>query len=578
METKANYTLIGAFTILGFFGILGFMLWFARVEIDRQFSYYDVLFPTVSGLSNASEVRFSGLLVGKVVDVRLDPARTGRVIVRLEVNADTPVRTSSVATIESLGVTGVAFVSLSAGDTEDPLLELASAASVPLIGAGRSTLQTLSEGAPALIDEVLEVAQNISDLLGPETQERVSTILNNVEDASGNLEQALNDFSQTMASISLATDDFAVFSTTLQSVSGTLDATLGSADETLQQITALAQRAETTLDLGDQALISGRQTLETATQFMDQDIGVLIEELEVTLTSLRDDVARVASSAEETMATLRDTSTEATARLQQSEETVALANKAFDDFSEAVISIEGAATQFDTFVEGEGTNLVREARDLIANATTLSQTAISVAQTDLPAILGDVRGASERIAQVVESVGADLQSAAGRTDEVTASLSATFEQVATTFETANGTLERLNGTLETGDAALEAAEGAFSSFDNLVGADSKLVRQLVGTLDQLETTIAQASDDIPIITSELRQTAQSASAAFGEVETTAERLGPSLQSFADDGLDQYARLARETRDLVANLRQLVSQIERDPARYLFGRSAREFRP
>ncbi|MEM9910870.1 MAG: MlaD family protein [Pseudomonadota bacterium] len=578
METKANYTLIGAFTILGFLGILGFLLWFARVEIDRQFAYYDVIFPTVSGLSNASEVRFSGLIVGKVVDVRLDPARTGRVVVRLEVNADTPVRTSSIATVESLGVTGVAYVSLSAGEQEDPLLDLASAETVPLIGAGRSTLQTLSEGAPALIDEVLQVAQNISELLGPETQDRVATILDNAERASSNLDKALDDFSATMEAIALATDDFAVFSDTLQTLSGTLDATIGSADTTLQQITALAQRAETTLDVGDRTLISGRQTLERATRFLDSDITTLVEELETTLSSLRGDVGRVATSAEDTFATLRETSSVATARLQQTEETVSLANKALDDFSEAVVSIEGAATRFDTFVENDGTDLVREARAFVANATTLSESAIAVAETDLPQILSDIRSASETVARVTAAVGADLQSAAGRTDEVAASLSATLDSVASTFETANGTLEQLNGTLDIGDAALEAAEGAFQSFDALVGGDSELVIQLEATLAQLETTIAQASDDVPIITQKLRETAESASAAFGQVETTADQLGPSLQEFANEGLPQYARLARETRDLVANLRNLVRQIERDPARYLLGRSAPEFRP
>lgn len=577
METKANYTLIGAFTILGFLGILGFLLWFARVEIDRQFAYYDVIFPTVSGLSNASEVRFSGLLVGKVVDVRLDPARTGRVVVRLEVEADTPVRTSSTATIESLGVTGVAYVGVSAGNAEDPLLKNASGLDVPLIGAGRSTLQTLSEGAPALIDEVLEVARNVSDLLGPETQDRIATILNNVENASSNLDNALDDFSSTMEAISLATDDFAVFSNTLQTLSGSLDTTLGSADTTLKQITALAERAETTLELGDQTLMSGRETLETATRFLDSDVAVLIKDLENTLDSLRGDIDRVATAAEDTLKTVRETSSIATARLGETEQTITLANKAFDDFSEAVVSIEGAATQFDDFVGGEGTELVREARTLVANATTLSETAISVAQTDLPQILDDIRTASDTVARVVADVGADLQSAAGRADEITASLATTFDSVATTFETANGTLTRLNGTLETGDAALEAAESAFQSFDALVGSDSTLVTQLEDTLAQLETAIAAASDDIPVITQQLRETAESANSAFGQVEATAESLGPSLQAFANDGLPQYARLARETRDLVANLRQLVRQIERDPARYLLGRSAPEFR-
>ena len=42
METKANYVLIGAFTLAGMLGILGIILWFARIELDSQFAYYDV--------------------------------------------------------------------------------------------------------------------------------------------------------------------------------------------------------------------------------------------------------------------------------------------------------------------------------------------------------------------------------------------------------------------------------------------------------------------------------------------------------------------------------------------------------
>ena len=77
METKANYVLIGAFALAGFLGILAFFLWFAQVELDRQFAYYDIDFSTVSGLSSASEVRFSGLPVGKGGEVVILPSVSG---------------------------------------------------------------------------------------------------------------------------------------------------------------------------------------------------------------------------------------------------------------------------------------------------------------------------------------------------------------------------------------------------------------------------------------------------------------------------------------------------------------------
>lgn len=115
METKANYVLIGAFTIAGFLGMLLFLMWFAKLQLDRQFAWYDIYFPEVSGLGVSSEVLFAGLSVGKVVDMQLSQSVNGAVRVRVEVAEDTPVRTDSRAAIEIQGVTGVANVAITSG-------------------------------------------------------------------------------------------------------------------------------------------------------------------------------------------------------------------------------------------------------------------------------------------------------------------------------------------------------------------------------------------------------------------------------------------------------------------------------
>ena len=57
METRANYILIGAFTLLSMLGALGLFLWLAKVAIDRQYAYYDILFDDVSGRGAAGDVR-----------------------------------------------------------------------------------------------------------------------------------------------------------------------------------------------------------------------------------------------------------------------------------------------------------------------------------------------------------------------------------------------------------------------------------------------------------------------------------------------------------------------------------------
>ena len=184
METKANYILIGAFTLAGIAGILALLFWFARVELDRQFAIYEVEFTTVSGLGRASEVRFGGLLVGQVTDLRLSPGGTGAILVEIQVDAATPVRVDSLATIEAQGVTGVSFVALDAGSPDAPLLAEVSEDTPPRIPAGQSMMQLLSQDAPALLAEALTVARQLNTLLDTENRDRVDLILRNSEDAS----------------------------------------------------------------------------------------------------------------------------------------------------------------------------------------------------------------------------------------------------------------------------------------------------------------------------------------------------------------------------------------------------------
>ena len=259
METRAHYVLIGVFALAGFLGILAFFLWFARIELDRQFAYYDIDFPTVAGLATASEVRFAGFPVGQVVDVRLALDGTGPIRVRIEVAAETPVRTSTVATIESLGVTGVSYVGLSAGTPGDPLLRAVSSEEVPKITAGRSVLQTLSEDAPHIVEEVLSVARQLREILGEENQARIAAILANLEGSSENLGDVLIDFSTVTTTVAQASVEIAAFSSRLEEISAAATTALETADGTLKQITQLAARAEVTLGVAEGALDSGRR-------------------------------------------------------------------------------------------------------------------------------------------------------------------------------------------------------------------------------------------------------------------------------------------------------------------------------
>ena len=179
METKANFALIGAFTILGFLSLLAFLMWFAKLEMDRQFAYYDIYFTEVSGLGVSSEVTFAGLSVGKVVDMVLADDDNGVVRVRVEVDDDTFVRENSTASLEIQGVTGVANVAITSGTPSTPLLTREDGRP-PVIVGNVSVLQTLSNEGPQMISRLNTVAEQLTVLLGDENQTRVRHILANV--------------------------------------------------------------------------------------------------------------------------------------------------------------------------------------------------------------------------------------------------------------------------------------------------------------------------------------------------------------------------------------------------------------
>ena len=77
--------LVGLFTVLCLLAGLGFTLWLAKVQINRTFTQYDMVFDTVAGLSQASAVQYNGVDVGKVLTIELDradPANTAQIILR----------------------------------------------------------------------------------------------------------------------------------------------------------------------------------------------------------------------------------------------------------------------------------------------------------------------------------------------------------------------------------------------------------------------------------------------------------------------------------------------------------------
>jgi phospholipid/cholesterol/gamma-HCH transport system substrate-binding protein len=340
METKASFVLIGAFTLAGILAGFGFLLWLAKVEVDRQYAYYDVLFDSVSGLSDAGDVRYNGLPVGQVVALNLDPDDPSKVRVRLEVGADTPVKTDTIATLQSQGVTGVSFVSLSGGSPEAERAEQGS-----VIRSESSALQSVLEGAPVLLQKAVLLLEDINSVVNEKNRTAISQILENLASATGRMDRALENFETLSGDLGLASREIAGFVGRLDELAETTETALLAATDTLQTAKSSLENADTMIASAKTTLGTMDETFISVRTLVDGDLGDLVRQGTATAEQVGDVLTRV----EPTLTTTLDTATTA---LGTAEQTFAAANKVISEDLDGILTdTRKAVTVFTTTIE-----------------------------------------------------------------------------------------------------------------------------------------------------------------------------------------------------------------------------------
>jgi len=437
METRANYILIGAFTLAGILGAFGFFLWLAKFEVSRQYAYYDVLFDNVSGLSAAGGVSFNGLPVGQVLSLNLDEDDPSKVRVRIEVDADIPVTEETIAQLQSLGVTGVGYVELTGGSSTAQRLPQNS-----VIKSKRSTIQSLFEGAPKVLDEAVTLLERLNNVVDEKNREAVTSILDNLASATGKLNETLSSVESVASDVGSVAKDISEFSKRLDPLISTAETTLSTGTETLNSI-------KTASDSAKQALDAAQSTLSNADQIMQQDIRPFIERG----SRLADNLTRLSE--------------------------------------EAGVSLE------------------------IVNETVLN---------------------------------------------------------------ANTTLGSITLAMDTAKGALNSAEQAFDTANRVIDEDvAPVAEDIRKAANQVTTTVSNITEKIDKISDDVLSASNSASELLGTIDGIVQNNRRQVSDFLRVGLPQFVRFVEESQRLVISLDRLVDKIERDPARFLLGTQASEFR-
>ncbi len=194
VETKANHLAVGTFVLVAIGGLFAFALWIGKAEIDREFdSYYIYFTGTVSGLTTASTVRYRGVPVGTVADIRIDPNNSERVRVMIDVTRGTPIKEDAVATLELQGITGLVDVEIKGGKQSSPPLTPQRGEKIAVIASTPSKLEALFEDVPEAVTRFTYLIERGALLLSDENLAAINGTLANLKALTDTLVASSDD-------------------------------------------------------------------------------------------------------------------------------------------------------------------------------------------------------------------------------------------------------------------------------------------------------------------------------------------------------------------------------------------------
>jgi phospholipid/cholesterol/gamma-HCH transport system substrate-binding protein len=177
-----NYPLVGLFVLVLSAALIAGVLWLAtggafQKEYDPYLAIED---ESVAGLNLNAPVKYNGVDVGKVRQIRLDPGNPERVNLLFAIERGTPINEDTVAVLKTQGLTGIAYVELSGGARDAPPLRADPRNEYPVIRTKPSLSARLENVLTTVLAKLDSTSNNINAILSDENQAAFKNILADV--------------------------------------------------------------------------------------------------------------------------------------------------------------------------------------------------------------------------------------------------------------------------------------------------------------------------------------------------------------------------------------------------------------
>lgn len=245
METKANYVAVGIFTLVLLLAAFGFVWWSSGVGGGGDFATLRIKIPgSASGLGRGSAVLFNGVKVGDVTRIFIDVNDPTVALADTTIDKLTPITKSTTADVGLAGLTGQASIELKGGVVgEENILAVAEAnGTVAEITANPSALGNILQLAQNFLTRADGVLTGLESFVNEARVPLVATATNaqKFSEALGRNADNIDDF---LASVGDLSKTFTSVSGRLDSTLAAVEDLLKAVDQ--QKITTIVGNVET---------------------------------------------------------------------------------------------------------------------------------------------------------------------------------------------------------------------------------------------------------------------------------------------------------------------------------------------
>ncbi len=187
---KAQKIRLGIFITVSAGLLLILIGYFAAHSLfERKVEYY-VAYTGVSvgGLEVGSPVKYMGINVGSISDIRISPLDVNTIIITLALSEDTPVKEDAVADIVAMGITGLRTIEIRGGTQEADFLEPGD-----YIKAGTSFAEDITGKAEDIYFKLEEVLNNLQLFTHPDNMQAFTRTAEDISSFTGHAGQTIQN-------------------------------------------------------------------------------------------------------------------------------------------------------------------------------------------------------------------------------------------------------------------------------------------------------------------------------------------------------------------------------------------------